>query len=111
MPVSTARAAMHKLGAAPPTPASLPPPRTPDGTAQKAAPQLLADVQHELRVPRHPVRLGAAAREHVGGLRAARREAGPGPAPLAGSADDGIARAADHRCAERPHLGAAGAAT
>ncbi|CAA9296386.1 MAG: Predicted maltose transporter MalT, partial [uncultured Gemmatimonadaceae bacterium] len=76
----------------------------------KVAPEFLAAVQHELRLPRHPVRLGAAAREHVGRVRAARRAPRRGAAALARRPRHRPPRAARHRRAERPHLGAARAA-
>src|SRR5881409_1046545 len=79
-------------------------------SARSEAPlEFLADVQHELRISRHPVRLGTPARQHVGGVRATRGPAGPGAAALAGRAAHGAPRAADRRRPERPHVGAAGA--
>ncbi|CAA9309971.1 MAG: Predicted maltose transporter MalT, partial [uncultured Gemmatimonadetes bacterium] len=77
---------------------------------RETAPELLADVQHELRLPGHPVRLGASARQHVGRVRAAGRAAGRGAAAVAGGAGHGAPGAAHRGRDERPHLGAAGAA-
>src|SRR5207253_1551415 len=85
-----------------------PPSRDPDAAT---AFELRADVQHELRFPRHSVRLGTAAREHVGRVRAAWRPSRPSAFALAGRADDRIAGAADRWRAERPNVGAARAQT
>src|SRR5512143_3908493 len=77
----------------------------------EAAIECPATLQHELRLPGHPVRLGPAAGQHVGRVRAAGRAPGPGAAALAGGAHDRPAGATDHRGPERSYLGSAGAAT
>lgn len=47
----------------------------------------LAVVQHELRLPRHPVGLGTGARQHVDGIRATGSPTGPGVTGLARGAE------------------------
>ena len=79
-------------------------------TDKLKAPEFLADLEHELRLPRHPVRLGLADGQHERHLRIPGRARRPDPDPVAGRAADGIDRAADHRACERPHLEPAGPA-
>ena len=65
------------------------------------------DLEHELRVPGHPVRLGAADGEHERHLRVSRRARGSDPDALARGAAHRTHRPADHRSPERSHLVAA----
>src|SRR5262245_17361689 len=70
-------------------------------------PELLAAVQHELWLPRHPVRVGSPAGEHVGPIREARRASRSSPLALVGCASHGLDRTTHRRRVERPHVGAA----
>src|SRR5262245_38697232 len=72
--------------------------------ADKAAALILADLEHELRLPRHSVRVRAAEREREPDLRDARRQSREHPDSLDRGAGDGADRAADHRLLLRPHL-------
>ena len=68
-------------------------------------PELLADLEHVLRVPGHPVRLCAAEREREPHLPVARRVDRRAADPVARRAGHRPDRAADHRLPQRPHLG------
>src|SRR5580704_19627540 len=76
---------------------------------QKAA-ALLADLEHELRLPRDPVWLGAADGQHERHLRIPGSARRPDSDPVAGRAAHRVDRPADHRPFERPHLEPARAA-
>ena len=75
-----------------------------DRRGPATTPELLADLEHELRLPGHPVRLGAADGQHERDLRVPRRRRAPDPHPVARRPADRAARAAHHRPHERPHL-------
>ena len=65
---------------------------------------VLADLEHVLRLPRHPVRLRAAERERQPHLPDARREHGRHPDAVDRRAADRPDRAADRRLSVRSHL-------
>src|SRR5450759_1116660 len=69
--------------------------------------EFLENMEHELRVPRHSVRLGIADGQHESHLHLSRRTRRATCEALAGRATDGFHRATDHRCDERSHLGTA----
>src|SRR5215211_4652060 len=68
--------------------------------------ELLADLEHEFRVPRHSIWLGLAARQHERHLRKARRKSGSTADSLAGCTAHGIDRSTHHRLYERSHVDA-----
>ena len=70
----------------------------------KTSTQLLADLEHVVRVPRHSVRLGAADGEHERHLPVPRGAGERDPDPVAGGAADRPHRAADRRLLLGPHL-------
>src|SRR5215207_7607463 len=70
--------------------------------------ELLADLEHEFRVPRHSIWLGLAARQYERHLRKARRKSRSTANSLACSASHGFDRSADHRLYERSHVDPAG---
>src|SRR5258706_7649481 len=73
--------------------------------------ELLADVEHELRVYGYPVWLGSATRKHESHLQvsACRREFAA--IPLAGRSYHRITHTAHHRIDERSHLESSGKAS
>src|ERR1039457_4249692 len=77
---------------------------------RQAAADFLADLEYELRLPGHPVRLGLADGQHERHLRISGCARRPDTDSMAGRAADRIARAADYRARERPHVEPAGAA-
>ena len=70
----------------------------------ETATELLADLEHELRLPRHSVRLGTADGQHERDLRVSARQARSDPDALARGSADRPDHPADHRAHERPHL-------
>src|SRR5262249_60931781 len=112
---SPARSRASTAWASPP-PATIAPPagsgrrldRRGETTHGETTTPLLADLEHELRLPRHPVRLGAADGQHERHLRVPRGPGRPDPDALAGRAPHRPPRAAAHRHHERPHVGTAG---
>src|SRR5271169_6573596 len=73
----------------------------------QATTNLLANLEHELRFPRHPVWLGIADGEHERHLRIPGRAGRSDSDFVAGRAAHRIDRAADHRPRQRPHVGSA----
>src|SRR6516162_2318461 len=71
----------------------------PDDT--KTTQEFLANLEHELRVPGHSVRLGTADGKHERHLRISRRTCRPDSNPLAGGTADRDGGAADHRPLQR----------
>src|SRR5258706_4515807 len=72
---------------------------------------ILADLEHELRVLRDPVRLGTADGEHERHLRIPWRACRPNPNFMAGRTAHRSHRAANHRTPERSYLGPSGKAS
>src|ERR1041384_1630225 len=73
--------------------------------------ELLANLEHELRISRDSVRLGLAAREHERHLHVSRREPRAGADPLARRPGHGFAGPADYWIDERSHVESTGPAT
>ena len=71
---------------------------------RKTPPQLLANLEHELRLPRHSVRLCAAKQQHEPDFRNHGGQNRRNCLPLAGGAHHGPAGAARHRLPFGPHL-------
>jgi hypothetical protein len=72
--------------------------------------KVLADLEHELRLPSASSSAGIADGQHERHLRISGRARRPDSDSVAGRAADRIDRAADHRARQRPHLEPAGAA-
>src|ERR1051326_8372590 len=70
--------------------------------------EFLANLEYELRLSRHSVWLGIAAREHERHLQLSRGERIGHTAPLVGGPRDRIDRSANHRRHERSHVELAG---
>src|SRR5258708_14736019 len=77
---------------------------THDSGSEQTAALVLANLEHELRVPRDSVRLRAAECEREPDLRDLGREGREHPATLDRGAGDGASRPADRRVPERPYL-------
>ncbi len=71
----------------------------------QARAQLLANLEHELRLSRHPVWLGPADGQHERYLRISRRACRPDSDPLACRAVDRASDSTAHRPRQRSHLG------
>src|SRR5690606_21229408 len=85
-------------------------PGTQDTDERKTAAVVLADLEHVLRLPRHPVRLRAADRERQPHLPDAGCGHGAGAGAVDRRAADRPVGAAGDRLLLRPHLDAAGPA-
>src|SRR6266404_1821449 len=70
-------------------------------TNAKTAFELLADLEHEFRIPRHPVRLGITAWQYERHLRETRRKSRSATNPLARRAAYWVDRTTNHRLHER----------
>src|SRR5690606_27358648 len=81
------------------TPPGEPPPHEPE-----TATLVLADLEHVLRLPGHPVRVRPAERQRQPDLPDPRRGRGADPAAVDRRAADRAGRAADRRLFLRPHL-------
>ena len=75
---------------------------------REAAAHILANLEYELRIPRHTVWLGTADGEYERHLRIPGRAGRSDSNSVAGRAADRIDRATDHRPCQRSHLGTAG---
>src|SRR3569833_443745 len=74
----------------------------------KATIVILANKDYEFRIPRNPIRLGIAARQHERDLYQAGGECGPHSDSLARWPGDRPPRSAAERMDERPHVDRAG---